>query len=158
MATERQQSPSPFKAGSFRPVSTNIATEIHVDAPAEAVGALLCDGPGWRDWCRGLYFLDPLVVGRSARMRVKAGPLATPMRVKVASCGDGEVRWTGGIPGVFFGNHWLRWEAGPGGEGTIVRHGEEFDGALARLMFPLLRRQLEPLYQQINRDLRSALS
>ncbi len=115
----------------------SLTTEIHIDAPPDAVWAVLADLPGWAEW-------NPFIRAISGDLRPGARLTATmapqgrrPMtfRPVVASVMPGEhLSWRGRlvVPGLFDGTH--SFDLAPQGKGTRLTHGETFAGLLVPLV------------------------
>ena len=109
--------------------------------------------PGWDEWS---VFLKTLHIrqapGESAPMgrgtlRLRApGGHGVPVPVAVLETSERELRWRGGIPGVFEGEHYLRFEGD--GEGTRISHGERFTGVLGERVATAIRPFVDALYER----------
>ena len=113
-------------------------TRVEIDAPVDAVWNTLIDLSGYREWNPFIVSSEGQVaVGErlTNRMQPPGGkaitfkPTVTVVEPEVA------LEWLGrlGMRGLFDGRH--RFELGPGpAGGTVVSHGEKFDGILVRFM------------------------
>ena len=76
-----------------------------------------------------------------------------PVTLERYSLGDG-VRWQGGIPALYTGNHYFRL-VDDGGGGTVLVQGEEFSGVFVALLWPLLKTELYGLYEGMNCEIKA---
>ena len=120
----------------------SIRSEIHIQAPAEKVWAVLMDFNAYGSW-------NPLITEisgearKGAKLRVKvrtgerSGMVFRPTILNLEP--QKEIRWQGRLllPGLFSGEHYFRIEQG-GGETVRFIHGEHFTGLLVGLMGELL--------------------
>ena len=95
---------------------------------------------------------DSLRAGRRAWLSLKlfGVPLVVPVLVEVAEP-DRELRWIGGPWGLLRGRHYFELRELDGA--TELIHGEQFEGLLVPLMWPLLEGELDRLYRSINEAL-----
>lgn len=120
-----------------------IHTEGVVDADVASVWRVL-RSPRW-PWSGFMHGLDATVPGTSAELRLRGGPAGIPVPVQLMVLDpEREIRWGGGIPGVFFGEHYIR--LSPEGRSTRVQHGEIFTGVLGERAVASLRAPLTDLY------------
>ena len=124
-----------------------VRAEIAIDAPPEAVWAVLCDMSAWGDW--NDVIVDGRAEGREGG-RVSCsvavtGPLWFPVRSRAITWSESEgIVWgedRGRILRIFHG-----FELHPAGGGTRVVHYESFEGAIGRLVYPLVKRPLTRNY------------
>lgn len=145
-----------YAAGQF--MSASIHTEIEIEAPAQAVWAVLSDTRSYPDWNPFVRKISgDLAVG--ARLAVTIQPEGnspmdfTPL-VLVADV-DRELRWLGrmGVRGIFDGeHHFVIAETARGT--TVLRHGETFRGMLTPLVMFLIRRDTEAGFEAMNAALK----
>ena len=117
-------------------------TEITIDAPPEAVWAILTDLDRYEDW-------NPFVTSSSGTPSVgerlvnrlePPGGKAMTFKPTVTAVEEGRVfEWLGrlGLPGIFDGRH--RFEVHAADTGTLFRQEEYFNGILV----PFLRTSLD---------------
>ncbi|MBA2488347.1 MAG: SRPBCC domain-containing protein [Chloroflexi bacterium] len=107
-----------------------------IDAPPEAVWAILTDGPGMASWDSGVERVDGRIAqGETIKVVSKAAPGRT-FPVKVTSFQPARsMTWTGGMPlGLFKGERTFKLTPAPGGStGFHVR--EEYTGPLLPLVW-----------------------
>lgn len=141
-------------------MSHELLTHVSLDAPVEQVSAVLRDAPGWRRWSRALWFeADALRVGATVRMRVRARGRTIVLPVRVETCSETSLSWSGGPRRLFRGTHWFRLQtAGESGDRTELEHGERFVGLCTPALVPVLDSTLIELYETINHDLREELA
>lgn len=111
------------------------------------------DVPGWDEWS---VFLKTLHIRQApggatspgrGTLRLRApGGRSVPVPVAMLETSDRELRWRGGIPGVFEGEHYLRFEAD--GDGTRISHGERFTGVLGARVATAIRPFVDALYER----------
>jgi len=146
-----------YGAGQF--MSKSIATEITIDAPADAVWSVLADTAAYADW-------NPFVTSLSGDL-VKGATLAvtiqlqgkSPMKLvpEVLAAEPGrELRWVGklGLRGIFDGEHYFILEETADGA-TVFRHGETFSGPLAYPLFALIRKDTKAGFEAMNAALKA---
>lgn len=132
-----------------------VRAEIWIEAPPEAVWAVLADVDGWGTWN------DVMVDGRSeARpggriaVKVRIGPAWFPVRSRLAVWEPGRaLEWGEDRGRLIRVHHGLTLEPVDGG--TRVQHYESFGGVLGRLVFPVVRRPLTRDYAAFLESLRS---
>jgi len=133
-----------------------IDTAIAINAPSEKVWEKLTDFSAYPDWNPMIVRLDGYArVGSRLKFVVRqmSGKLlnlkARFKRVDPAR----ELRWVGGLPGIFRGEHYFVIE--PTGEHSCrFRHGETFSGLLIPLLKLFLEFKGRPLYLGLNNALR----
>lgn len=135
-------------------MARNAETQVMIPASHDAVWQKLSDLPAYAAWNSRTHFDRPPVVGRRQRMRVKLFGLWMRVPVTIESCDPTHgLRWRGGLPGLYTGSHYFRIEsAGPGSCRFI--QGEDFNGILVPALWPLLKGELQSLYEGMNRELR----
>jgi hypothetical protein len=112
-----------------------LRTEIDIEAPPDAVWAVLTDLAGYGEWNPFITRAEGSVaVGQRLTLRMQpTGGRALTIRPHVTEVQAGAVfEWLGhlGVPGVFDGRH--RFELTPSGAGTRLVQGESFRGLLVR--------------------------
>lgn len=124
-----------------------VRAQLSIDAPPEAVWAVLSDIAGWSDWN------DVIVGGRcdggeGSRVSCSVavmGPIWFPVRSRAHTWTDNETLvWGENLGRILRINHGFVLR--PDGEGTHVEHYESFEGAIGRLVYPLVRRSLTRNY------------
>lgn len=137
----------------------HLETETRLDATPAEVWQVLSDFARYPEW-------NPLLLqargevkpGARVAMKVTApdgsgkqyGFKATLVRVEPGVA----LEWTGGVPGVLKGHHYLR--LSPDGTGTRLVHGEDFSGLLTLVGRKRLE-GLRPAYEGLNRALAERL-
>ena len=129
------------------------AVQIHVDAPAERVWALLTDADGYPRWNGAVTSLrGPIALGQKLELRVPISertfsPKVTALEPNV------HMVWSDGVAPMFRGVRTFSLE--PSGVGTTFSMEEVFSG----LMLPMIRGSLpdftEP-FETFARDLKKA--
>jgi uncharacterized protein YndB with AHSA1/START domain len=132
------------------------ATTIAIDAPAEAVWALLTNAGGYPDWNSTVEKIEGRIAfGEKVTVRAKASPgRAFPLLVSVF---EAPVRmiWTGGMPlGLFTGTRTFTLTSEPGG-GVVFAMREGFAGFLAGLITRSIP-DLQPSFNAFAADLKRA--
>jgi hypothetical protein len=136
-----------------------IHTEIDIEAPPEAVWAVLSAIDAWSEWnpvIGGVKLDGPLREGTRGRLTLTLPrPLGRQtLTVRLATVLPArELAWKGGVPGVVQGRHGFRLE--PTATGTRLVHTEVFSGVLAPVLVRLLRGQLGKGYRRLNHGLRN---
>ncbi len=114
-------------------LSTEIRAEAELPLDADALWRRLASSD-W-SWSRMMVALGSREAGGRSVLRLRGLPGGIPIPVKILVVEPGrEIRWRGGIPLVFTGEHYFRLT--PAGEGTRVEHGEVFRGVIGA---PLMR-------------------
>ncbi len=108
-----------------------------IEAPAEAVWAILTDAPGLSRWDSGIVRVEGRIApGETIKVFSKVSPgRAFPVKVKDFTPGRG-MRWSGGMPlGLFKGER--TFALAPQGDGRSTRFSmrEEYAGPLLGLMW-----------------------
>lgn len=109
-------------------------SSVLVDAPAEAIWAVLVDGPSYPDWDSGVTRVDgPSVDGGKITVHAAVSPgRAFPVAVSLTE--PTLMRWTGGMPlGLFRGDRRFTLTPSAGGIQVTVR--EEYTGPLLGLIW-----------------------
>jgi len=113
--------------------------EIHaeqtIDADVAAVWSVL-EAPRWR-WSSFMLGLEDRVPGRASTLRLRGLPGGVPIGVRV-------FRWSGGIRGVFSGEHYIRIR--PDGEARRVEHGELYRGVVGAFVVGMFRDAVQRVY------------
>jgi hypothetical protein len=131
-------------------------TRIVIAASTTEVWGALCDLPSYARWNPVLSIRpwrgQSLRAGGRAWLSLKLFrvPLIVPVLVEVAEP-DRELRWIGGPWGLLRGRHYFELHAD--GDATELVHGEQFEGLLLPLMWPLMEGELDRLYRSINEGL-----
>ena len=139
--------------------SRHTQTRIVIPAPLSEVWAALADLDAYPRW-NPLIRLAPwgragLREGGRAWLTLKLTKIPTVVPVVVEVASGEELRWIGGPPGLFRGRHYFRLREVEGG--TELIHGEDFEGLLLPLMWPVMAGQLDRLYQRVNDSLATHL-
>lgn len=133
-------------------MSTQVQTTILIPAPLDQVWRALTDVDAYPQW-NPLLRLRPhshegLREGGRALLTLRLGKLPLVVPVVVESASGNELRWVGGVPGLFRGRHYFRLREVEGG--TELTHGEDFSGVLPRLSWSVLGPQFERRYRHLN--------
>jgi len=134
-------------------------TEIEINAPASAVWDELTDTDSFQDWNPFVTHLSgDLIVGSrlSATIQPDGGkPMDFTPTVLVADA-DQELRWVGrlGVRGIFDGEHYFVLEQTENGT-TLLRHGENFSGMLAAVVFAMVGEDTENGFRAMNTALKA---
>jgi len=136
-----------------------VRTEIAIDAPGDAVWAVLVDFPAYAEWNDLLIRVETRPeAGAPVALRVRMAGRTVDLdaRVLVAEP-DRQLRWVGprsAIGATFLrGDHSFTLEQLPGGRVRFV-HVEEFTGLLVPVVGWWLRRTLTPAHRAFNEGLR----
>jgi hypothetical protein len=133
-------------------MSHEIATEIEIDGPVPRIWAVLVDFAAYPLWNPFLLKVDG-VPERGARIRFRfelpRGFRAPACATVTAARRERELRWAGGLRGLFRAEHYFLIEP-IGAAATRFRHGEIFSGALVPLVWPVLRRGGREVYEAMN--------
>lgn len=131
-------------------------TRIAIAATPTEVWNALSDVNSYRRWNPVLsirpWVGESLRPGRRAWLSLELFrvPLFVPVRVEIAEP-NRELRWIGGPWGLLRGRHYF--ELRELDDATELIHGEEFEGLLLPLMWPLMEPELDRLYRSINEAL-----
>jgi hypothetical protein len=121
--------------------------EIHaerlIDADVATVWRAL-EAPRW-SWSSFMFGLEPRLTGQKSILRLRGLPHGVPIGVRVLAVEpERELRWSGGIRGVFFGEHYIRLR--PEGSATRVEHGELYSGLVGAFVIGMFRGAVERVY------------
>jgi hypothetical protein len=142
-------------------MALHLETSIDIDAPPEAVWAVLADLPSYPDW-------NPFIraakgtLAPGERLDVEIQPeRGRAMRFKptVITAEPGrELRWLGKllVRGIFDGEH--RFTIEPAGHGTRLVQAERFTGVLVPFLAKRLRRGTLPGFVLMNEALRARVA
>jgi hypothetical protein len=129
---------------------------VEIEAPPDAVWAVLVDGAQWPQWDSGVLSLDgPIAPGAKLKIIIAANPgRAFPLTVTDFRPGS-SMTWSGGMPlGLFRGVRQYRLTQRPGGLGTTFLVREEYTGALLPLIWRTMP-DLQPSFDQFARGLKA---
>lgn len=138
-------------------MSREIATEILINATKQHVWKILIDFPHYPEWNRFLLKVNGHLI-QNALVRFT---FEMPRGFRAPACAkilkinpENELRWAGGIRGLFRAEHYFLIEFV--NESTIrFRHGEIFTGLLAPIVWKLLlERGGPPVYEAMNISLK----
>jgi hypothetical protein len=133
--------------------------EIHaeqvVDADITTVWRAL-EAPRW-SWSSFMLGLDPRITGQDGTLRLRGLPGGVPIRVRLLAVeAERELRWAGGIRGLFFGEHYIRLR--PDGGATRVEHGELYTGLVGAFVVGMFRDAITRVYDRDIAGLAAAVS
>jgi len=130
-------------------------TETTIDAPPSEVWKHLADFERHDEWSQHFKLRGRPVVGEPGRLDFVLFGLPARAPVVIERVDETrELRWRGGPKGLITGSHFFILEERDGGERTHFRHGEDFSGIIAPLVWALLEAQLGPSYSGFNADLK----
>lgn len=133
----------------------SIRTEHVIDASPERVFAVLANFGGWNTWNTVIPKIrGEARVGSPVKFRIVIPGLPPlSLAAKVTSVEPNRrLAWTGGVRGVLVGEHYF--ELSPLGDGkTRLVHGEDFTGALSRLLIDRVVAKIDAAYDSANRAL-----
>ena len=131
------------------------ATEATIDASPSEVWKHLADFDRHDEWSQHFKLQGQPVVGAPGRVCFALFGRASGAPVVIETVDEGrELRWRGGPRGLITGSHYFVLEARDGGAQTHLRHGEDFTGIIAPLVWALLKAELGPSYSGFNTDLK----
>jgi hypothetical protein len=141
------------------PMSEAIRTIVDIDAPPSRVWRVITEFEQFGDW-------NPLMVrmsgererGAALRMTIALGARRLPADATLLVCEpEVELRWRGPrselLQRVFSGEHFFVLERRQ--DGTRLLHGEDFDGALAPLLWRYFEAPLREGYARMNEALKA---
>ncbi len=130
-------------------------TQTTIDAPPSEVWKHLADFARHDEWSHHFKLRGQPVAGERGRVEFTlfGGEAGWPV-VIVKADEPSELRWRGGPTGLITGSHYFIMTALEGGTRTHFRHGEDFSGIIAPLVWALLKAQLGPSYTGFNADLK----
>ena len=130
-------------------------TATTIDASPSEVWRHLADFDRHDDWSNHFKLRGQPVVGERGRVEFTlfGRDAGSPVVIEKADEAS-ELRWRGGPSGLITGSHYSILEARDGGTRTHFRHGEDFSGIVAPLVWALLKAQLGPSYTGFNADLK----
>ena len=130
-------------------------TETTIDAPPSEVWRHLADFARHDEWSRHFKLRGQPVVGERGRVEFTLFGRESGAPVVIEKVDEAaELRWRGGPSGLITGSHYFIMEPLDGGTRTHFRHGEDFSGVIAPLVWALLKAQLGPSYTGFNADLK----
>ena len=130
-------------------------TETTIDAPPSEVWKHLVDFARHDAWSEHFKLRGRPLVGEPGRVEFTLFGRATGAPVVIEVVDEGrELRWRGGPSGLITGSHYFLLQGRDGGARTHFRHGEDFSGIIAPLVWALLKAQLGPSYSGFNADLK----
>ena len=130
-------------------------TETTIDAPPSEVWKHLADFERHPVWSEHFKLRGRPLVGEPGRVEFTlfGREAGAPVVIEVVDEGR-ELRWRGGPSGLITGSHYFLLQERDGGARTHFRHGEDFSGIIAPLVWALLKAQLGPSYSGFNADLK----
>ena len=130
-------------------------TEITIDAPPAEVWRHLVDFDRHDEWSHHFVLRGKPIVGELGRLEfVMFGRPAGAAVVIEKVHEERELRWSGGPSGLVTGSHYFILRPTDDGKRTHFRHGEDFSGILAPLVWTFLKAQLGPSYSGFNEELK----
>jgi hypothetical protein len=138
-------------------MAVHIHTEIIIDAPPQAVWAVLSDVDSYESW--NPYHVKvsadgEITPGRSLVVSISK-PNGEQVTIKphvIRMEPERELTWGGGVRGIFFGEH--RFLLEPAGSSTHLIHSEDFTGFAVRYAG---LDSIEEGYQSMNRALKERI-
>lgn len=131
-------------------------TKITIDAPPAEVWRHLVDFERHDEWSRHFVMRGKPIVGEPGRLQFVM--FGRPSRAAVVMDKvepERELRWSGDGPGgLVSGSHYFILKPSDDGKRTHFRHGEDFSGILAPLVWALLTARLGPSYIGFNEELK----
>ena len=140
-------------------MTKNIETTIILDASVEEVWKALSEFDAYHRWNPRVQFKGTPCQGAKLKMAVKLFGIriTVPVLIEVLTEKQ-QLRWRGGIPGIFTGSHYFKLREFEGDKKlTRLIQGENFEGNFVPLLLPFLRKELGNLYENINSALQSRL-
>jgi hypothetical protein len=137
-----------------------VRNELVIEAPVADVWARLIDAPAYADWNPHLLRIDgELKQGGVVTLHYKKeGVLPASFVVDVVTVDkERELRWNGprnAAKAALRASHYFLLEAD--GERTRFTHGERFEGALAKRLWPFLRKKVEAGHRTVNDAIKRA--
>lgn len=130
-------------------------TETTIDRPPSEVWKHLTNFDRHDEWSQHFKLRGRPAVGEPGRVEFvlfgrRAGSPVVIERVNEPR----ELRWRGGPKGLIDGSHYFILESRNEGRRTHLRHGEDFSGIIAPLVWALLKADLGPSYSGFNEDLK----
>ena len=130
-------------------------TEILIDAPPTEVWKHLTDFDSHSSWTRHFNLRGAPVIGERAQIEFSLLGRRNRVPVVIAKVDEErELRWRGGPRGVAYGSHFFILQPEDSGRRTHFRHGEDFSGILALLVWTFLKAGLGSFYSRFNEDLK----
>ncbi len=127
---------------------TTVGGSVDVEGTVESVAATLSEISAWSRWSEVIMALGSLDAA-SATLSIRApvlGNFSLPVEV-VARDPATELRWRGGVPGLFVAEHAIT--LGPAGPGRVaIANRESFGGVLGRPVGRLIRPFLDVVYER----------
>ena len=119
---------------------------LHISAPVATVFDTLADHDGWKAWMPRSFRpvgrpLGKLSAGARPRVRIAGARFASPIEVTVVDR-PREIAWRGGIGKLLYAEHRFLFSDAKDG-GTHVRSVETWDGLIAPLVRPVVKRVAE---------------
>ena len=146
-----------YAVGQF--TTRSLYTEIEINAPASTVWATLTDTASFPEWNPFIKSLTgDLTVGNRLAVTLQSEGNApmnfTPTILKAQE--NQELRWLGklGAKGIFDGEHYYILQETAQGT-TQFRHGENFSGMLAYVLFALIGEDTEKGFTAMNDALKA---
>ncbi|MGB5811628.1 MAG: SRPBCC domain-containing protein, partial [Polyangiales bacterium] len=130
-------------------------TEIIIDAPPEEVWRHLTDFDQHERWTQHFVLRGRPEVGTRAHIEFSLLGRRNSVPVRIERADEPrELRWRGGPKGIVDGSHFFLLEGRNGNSQTRFRHGEDFSGVLAPVVWAFLKAELGPSYSGFNEDLK----
>ncbi len=135
----------------------SVETSLVIDAPTDAVFAVLADLATWHTWNPVITQIrGELRVGAPVAFKIAVVERVPPLRLraKLVEFEPGRaLAWRGGLPAMLVGHHYFRTEA-RGESRCLVTHGESFTGIVSRGLPARLLARLTTAYDRLNVALR----
>ena len=133
----------------------HLTSHVVIDAPPEAVWAVLRDFAAYSEW--NPFIVEAVEDGERLTLRMQpAGGRPVTLRPRVADCvADKRLQWRGrlAIPGILDAEHTFELEAH--GNGTRLTQKERFSGLLVPLFARSLDQHTLPAFVAMNEALKT---
>lgn len=127
----------------------NIQTDIIIENNVDTVWKILTDFKKYSLWNP---FLIKIEQTSTNHLKVEARLSGKPMKFSstiIIRIAPSELRWIGGIPWIFRGEHYFLLKPLSNGKTHLI-HGENFSGLLAILSWPFIKRKIHDNFLTMN--------
>jgi hypothetical protein len=131
-------------------------TRILINASIAIVWETLIQLEKYEEWNPTLQFRGEARVGAKLPMRVRLFNFSFTVPVNFEAVDtEKELRWCGGPKWLLSGSHYFKLrQAGENGTSTELIQGEHFQGVGLPLLWPLIKNELDRLYQGTNASIK----